>query len=1189
MDFMEISSRTDIETFFTGKGIQPLSTDKDLFKIDNVHHIRLIFKKELNRTISNELKKQYRKEGKKQFRKEGKKQYRKEGKKQYRKEGKKQFRKEGKKQYRKEGKKQYRKEGKKQFRKEGKNKPYINHLLIIQEDFELFIFKRLYGHPDTVVYDKNKEYPPTTRQSFLQKIENLEFEEGNENQSIYELFDVHGVVNHFYQNYKRLKEKLGESIEGASDPELLAQIILDRIIFLYFLQVKGILPANFLMNRYKEMARDENFYKDHLHPLFFQMLNKERKRRDPNVVKKFPTIPYLNGGLFTKVEGLEIKTGENIPISIPNAFWDELLTVFNGYEWIIEEKRNDPFAITPSVLGHIYEKSVVQKDTGSYYTPAQITNFITHKSISPYLVKKLNKKFKTDYRRIDQLLDQSDFSEQEIEHISCLYFDILKNLSICDPSCGSGAFLISAEYCLIDIYQKCISILQQNNQPVFQEERKIIETYGSETYFIKRQIITNNIYGVDIQRGCVEITKLRLWLSILSDMDPRANNIEPLPNIDYNIIPGNSLLGYVKLPNTKKIQRILKGKQRKIEEWFGEHKDEKDVAEILLTLQEKKRKYRETKSPKISREIRKFLDENMRGLRGALDQLYCKESEIERRDILKLGDKKNLLGKIKKINSESWIKTFKIHLKKPNPINYEQDIQPHDGIMGYHRRGTVSSIYPTTSFDYEKYNDPGRLSTKIKKVIRGFWKWVDTIELERRISPRELKQLQPFYWGIEFYEIFGKEHDIDKHKNGFDIIVGNPPYIKEDKNKDAFMGLHQKECYQGKTDIWHLFVCRGLKLLKNKGILSYIAKNQWMESKAASNMRKYMYQYSKIKTIIDFGPNKIFRGAGQQTMIFILQKNTSNTTHPIHYLKFVEDLSLWEIEKLLHSPVEGEKLKRIECDIPKHYDEKANLTFSSPDKMPILLKMDQKKNFQFDKRNEIIQGIIGGPDEAFVIKEKQRDTFTKTEQKYVRMYHTHTHRYITPDTDEYIFYLHKDSFSQKELDQCPHITQKLEPFKPQLEDRREVREGNLSWFQLWWARDESFFKEGEKMVFAKRTEGRKFMITEEPFYGSANLFWVKTNRVDLKYITGLLNSRLFHFYMEEKLKHTGDLLQIDKNQFMRIPIYIPEDPAPISNMVDKIINKKKAGKETIKLEKELDQLVYDLYDLTEEEIRTLSS
>lgn len=201
----------------------------------------------------------------------------------------------------------------------------------------------------------------------------------------------------------------------------------------------------------------------------------------------------------------------------------------------------------------------------------------------------------------------------------------------------------------------------------------------------------------------------------------------------------------------------------------------------------------------------------------------------------------------------------------------------------------------------------------------------------------------------------------------------------------------------------------------------------------------------------------------------------------------------------------------------------------------ILNKMDNYKNFEFDAKKEIIQGIIGGPDKAFIVKQSELEKFNDKEKEYLKMFHTNTGRYYTPDTNQYIFYISKKNFEGKNIEDYSNIHKKLLQYKEQLNNRRETLKGSIKWFQLWWARDEKFFLEGNKLVWAKRTEGKRFTFTDKAMYGTANLFFIKSNRVNLKYITALLNSKLFYFYMSERLKHTGDLLQIDKNQFMKIP------------------------------------------------------
>jgi len=221
-----------------------------------------------------------------------------------------------------------------------------------------------------------------------------------------------------------------------------------------------------------------------------------------------------------------------------------------------------------------------------------------------------------------------------------------------------------------------------------------------------------------------------------------------------------------------------------------------------------------------------------------------------------------------------------------------------------------------------------------------------------------------FEWRFEFPEVL----DDDGEFVGFDIVIGNPPYIMEDENRSAFEGLHTQECYQGKTDIWHLFTCKAISLTKENGLISFIAKNQWLNSASASKMRKKIYENCHIDKIIDFGTNMIFENVGQQTMIFILSKTKTNKEHHINFIKFNNKISNSEIAKVLLYDKENESISKSTKVIPKFFDEKENLTFSSSKNENILTKIDQKKNFEFDGKKEIIQGIIGGPDKAFIIR-----------------------------------------------------------------------------------------------------------------------------------------------------------------------------------------------------------------------------
>ena len=356
-------------------------------------------------------------------------------------------------------------------------------------------------------------------------------------------------------------------------------------------------------------------------------------------------------------------------------------------------------------------------------------------------------------------------------------------------------------------------------------------------------------------------------------------------------------------------------------------------------------------------------------------------------------------------------------------------------------------------------------------------------------------------------------------------------------------------------------------------------------------MRKIIYKQSHLKKIIDFGVNMIFENADQQTMIVLLQKDTQNTKHDIDYIKFGSKFLIKEIKKILQNPKERKGVLISHKKIPKFYNEKDNLTFSSSKNEIILNKIDDKENFKFDGKKEIIQGIIGGPDKAFIVKSNELRKFNSKEKNYLKMFHTNTQRYSTVDTEKYILYLSNKNIDDKNIDDHPNIKNQLLEHKEKLRTRREVLKGSIRWFNLWWARDERFFKEGPKIIFASRTKGRNFTFEDNFFYGSRNLFFIKSVRVNLKYITAILNSQLMYFYMNERLKHTGDLLQLDKNQFMKIPLHrtSKNEQQPFIDLVDKILTAKQQKQDTTALETQIDQMVYQLYQLTDKEINIIEN
>ena len=389
------------------------------------------------------------------------------------------------------------------------------------------------------------------------------------------LFQLADISKKFYDEFRKQRDMLVRSIyTETSDVQkyLIAQKIFDRIFFIYFLCHKGIIHFENNekisgKNLFKIFLEKENFL-DSLYVLF-KKFNQEKKS-SLKIDNYNISIPFLNGGLF-RISDIE----SNLSSTWTNNDWKSIFNFLNKYHWIIEDSNEelDPEKIlTPEILGHVYERSVVEwekkgmhdevseatgksarKSLGVYYTPEYVTEYICRNSIETWLLGKLGNPYST----LSEFLEKGNVSDLEKAILE------LDSVTIMDPACGSGAFLIRSADILFKLKSYILSKLGNDHN----------------YYSTKLDIITNNIFGVDILDGATEIAKLRLWLWLISS-HYEEKTVSPLPNIEYNIVAGDSLIGWkgeelkttsVTAPFSEKIEgnlEVLSGfsntKQKKI-------------------------------------------------------------------------------------------------------------------------------------------------------------------------------------------------------------------------------------------------------------------------------------------------------------------------------------------------------------------------------------------------------------------------------------------------------------------------------------------------------------------------------------------------------------------------------------------------------------------------------------------------
>ena len=365
--------------------------------------------------------------------------------------------------------------------------------------------------------------------------------------------DVERVTKKFYTEFQDQHLAFLEFIEGIDDERdkrWYASVLLNRLMFIYFLQRKFFLDngdGRYLQNKLTEMKQQgrDLYYYNFLKVLFFEGFAKPEDKRDPQSNKLLGRIKYLNGGLFL-LHPVEERWPE---IAVPDKAFENLYDLFERYSWNLNDTPGgEDNEINPDVLGYIFEKYINQKAFGAYYTRPEITEYLCERTIHRLILDGVNTPGipgmlpPRQFENIGDLLINLDAS-------LCrnLLHDVLPNLRLLDPACGSAAFLVAAMKTLINIYAAVIGKIEfLNDRNLKQWLEDIKKKHPSVNYFIKKTIITDNLFGVDIMEEAVEIAKLRLFLALVAAANS-VDDLEPLPNIDFNILPGNSLMGLMRV------------------------------------------------------------------------------------------------------------------------------------------------------------------------------------------------------------------------------------------------------------------------------------------------------------------------------------------------------------------------------------------------------------------------------------------------------------------------------------------------------------------------------------------------------------------------------------------------------------------------------------------------------------------
>ncbi|HED8589060.1 TPA: Eco57I restriction-modification methylase domain-containing protein [Campylobacter coli] len=950
---------------------------------------------------------------------------------------------------------------------------------------------------------------------------------------------------------------------------------LNRILFLKLIE------SNLVRFNDDKNLKFLNFKKipdfDKLSELFFEVLAKEKSTRKKS---EFAYLPYLNSSLFEKqsIENtLEISSLSNdlkLFYYKNTVLKDDkckakkgqvglleyLFEFLDSFDFGSDDEQSEILSqkelISSSVLGNVFEKLNGYKE-GSFYTPSFITSYMCKESITKVVLDKFNAQFDLDAKDISELRKSLRKEDKKAQK------ELLNSIKICDPAVGSGHFLVSALNVMLSIYDELNLFDEEFYLEVQNDEILITGRKGEfieykrpstpkdkahliqqELFHTKKDIIENNLFGVDINPNSCEITKLRLWIELLKHSfyqsfdDENYHDLKTLPNIDINIKCGNSLVSYFETgkslshyPNIK--ERINKYKRIVKDYKEGFYIDKNLIAKEIKNLQESFKNF--CLKDKFNKEIKQLTN-------GANE--YSK----------KYGD----------------------------------------FLADEHHDEKFKSFFSKNMFEFS-------FDEKVAiKEFANLKKEYDNIF--------NLESNHPFEWRFEFPEIL----DDDGNFKGFDLIIGNPPYIKENDNKELFTNTKKLRTYQGKMDIWYHFVGRGFDILKNNGYLAFIATNNWVTNSGAKKLRNIVLEESQILSLVDFSSFMVFDSASIQTMIMQFQKIKPPKNYEFHFAKITTQTPIYEdvINLLKNEKTQNNEILKINLT-PKKFIDKT-LNFTKSDYEELFNKIQKYGKFYLEEKEvangihphydfinnrinsnhnfafKIGQGIFGLSEE-----EKEKLKLTKLENNLVKPYYD-TQNFLKfffkKNNHQWLIYTNSSFKNPNSMDDYPNLKKHLDKFQ-------NVITSDNKPYGLHRARDEKFFTGSPRIVALRKCVGEpKFSYVDFDCYVSATFYVIKTQRINVKYLTAILNSKLIAFWLKHKGKMQGNNYQIDKEPLLNIPIVTINSKNQkiadeLINLVDEILKAKEQDKNanTQELENKINSLVYKLYNLNEEEIKIIKN
>jgi len=1025
----------------------------------------------------------------------------------------------------------------------------------------------------------SNEYSHTAKSRVVQL---LQLEEAPTFDELEDAFSVEKVAKEFFEKYKELHgevydeivrltnsdKKLKEDFEKTTlKPEDFAKRLLGQIVFLYFLEKKGWLGVRkdssgnfgqwgsgskkFLRELYNKKDY-KNFFNDVLEPLFYESLAKER---DNDYYKQLDCkIPFLNGGLFEPINDYDW-TGTDV--FIDNAVFERIFDVFDQYNFTVKEDEplEKEVAVDPEMLGKVFERLLEVKDRkskGAFYTPREIVHYMCQQSLINYL--KTNTKIERKdietliytgemtvpnaIRHLEKLsrklisdVEKSFLLPDSIVENAKLIDKLLVDIKVADPAVGSGAFLVGM---MTEIVKARYSIT-----PYFSKSEQI----ERNAYDLKRDCIEKALHGVDIEPSAVDIAKLRLWLSLIVDEDD-PSKIKPLPNLDYKIMCGNSLLEEfegVKLFNEKLLgETNTKGQEKeKLKE--QERVLQEELGQIIVG-----KKLDNGRQIEIKKELKK-IDKDLEKLSAMIDT--SEQTGLWSQTTIKK-------------SKEKFAELQKLHTEFFNEANRKK----------------------------KKY-----LSDRINQLE---WEFIEETLKEqgneqatKKLEQYKSTKAKPFFlWKLNFSDVFRRKNP------GFDIVIANPPYIRQEEIKEYKPALMKYFVFESMADLYTYFYEKSVSVLKKSGSLCFISSNKFMRARYGKKLRQFIRDSTHLIEIVDFGERHVFEAITNTTIVMLKNESIQNGV-----FCYKNELYAQKNEEILFSQNELS---------PEAW------SIANKDVLLIKEKMEAKGESLSKWHINIYRGLLTGFNEAFIIDEKTKEYFCSQNLQCKRFIHPvlrgrDISKYLHRKSGLFVIVIPKgwtnanrgssepEAFFKK---QFPIIHSHLLKIEKEYESRKLPDSKGLfkrdDQGDYWWELRscdycDQFSK--EKIVWIELSDKNKFSFSRDEEYLLAGAFFITGE--NLKYLLSYLNSNICLFYFKLICNSSGmGTIQWKKFVLDRMPVpHLHEkEEKPFVQAVERILSitasidflsSKEKQSKVRDIESEINDLIYKLYDLTPKEIK----